>query len=258
MNMALSEIEKHLKALRLHGMNSTLSTRITQANQGDSFAQVFACLLQDELDSRNSRLINTRFKASGLKERPTLTEFDWSFNPKLPKKEIYELVSGKFITDGQDALLIGSPGTGKSHIAKTVAHGAIESGYKVMYREAHSFFEDLFEASQLNRIKKVNKLFAEADLLVIDDLFLRKKMPDQAADDLLDIILTRYSARRSTVISSNRPLEDWGKLLRDNAASSAIVDRLLHRGHLLQFEGRSYRLKEASIRLAANKRKRSG
>ena len=258
MNMTLSEIEKHLKALRLHGMNSTLHARITQANQGDSFAQVFACLLQDELDSRNSRLINTRFKASGLKERPTLTEFDWGFNPKLPKKEIYELVSGKFIRDGQDALLIGSPGTGKSHIAKTVAHGAIESSYKVMYREAHSFFEDLFEASQLNRRKKVNKLFSEADLLVIDDLFLRKKMPEQAADDLLDIILTRYSARRSTLISSNRPLEDWGKLLRDNAASSAIVDRLLHRGHLLQFEGRSYRLKQASLRLAEHKRRGSG
>ena len=258
MNMVLSEIEKHLKALRLHGMNSTLQTRLAQANQGDSFAEVFSCLVQDELDSRNSRLINTRFKASGLKERPTLTEFDWGFNPKLPKKEIYELVSGKFIRDGQDALLIGSPGTGKSHIAKTVAHGAIEAGYKVMYREAHTFFEDLFEASQLNRARKVNKLFSEADLLVVDDLFLRKKMPEQAADDLLDIILTRYSSRRSTVITSNRPLEDWGKLLRDNAASSAILDRLLHRGHLLQFEGRSYRLKEASVRLTEHKRKRSG
>jgi DNA replication protein DnaC len=258
MNMILSEIEKHLKALRLHGMNSTLQTRLAQANQGDSFTEVFSCLVQDELDSRNSRLINTRFKASGLKERPTLTEFDWGFNPKLPKKEIYELVSGKFIRDGQDALLIGSPGTGKSHIAKTVAHGAIEAGYKVMYREAHTFFEDLFEASQLNRAKKVNKLFSEADLLVVDDLFLRKKMPEQAADDLLDIILTRYSSRRSTVITSNRPLEDWGKLLRDNAASSAILDRLLHRGHLLQFEGRSYRLKEASVRLTEHKRKRSG
>jgi DNA replication protein DnaC len=257
MNMALSEIEKHLNTLRLHGMISTLQTRITQANQGDSFAQVFACLVQDELDSRNSRLIESRFKASGLKERPTLTEFDWGFNPKLPKKEIYELVSGKFIRDGQDALLIGSPGTGKSHIAKTVAHGAIQTGYKVMYREAHTFFEDLFEASELKRKKKVNKLFSESDLLVIDDLFLRKKMPEQAADDLLDIILNRYSARRSTVITSNRPLEDWGKLLRDNAASSAIVDRLLHRGHLLQFEGRSYRLKEAAIRLTANKGKRS-
>ena len=258
MNMALPEIEKHLKALRLHGMNSTLSTRITQANQGDCFIEVFGCLLQDELDSRHSRLIETRFKASGLKERPTLTEFDWGFNPKLPKKEIYELVSGKFITDGQDALLIGSPGTGKSHIAKTIAHAAIETGYKVIYREAHTFFEDLFEASELKRKKKVYKLFSEADLLVIDDLFLRKKMPEQAADDLLDIILDRYSARRSTVITSNRPLEDWGKLLCDNAASSAIVDRLLHRGHLLQFEGRSYRLKEASRRLAEHKRKRSG
>ncbi len=258
MNMELSEIEKHLKALRLHGMNDTLHTRLAQANQGDSFVEVFCCLLQDELDSRNSRLINTRFNASGLKERPTLTEFDWGFNPKLPKKEIYELVSGKFIREGQDALLIGSPGTGKSHIAKTVAHGAIESGHKVMYREAHSFFEDLFEASELKRKKKINKLFSEADVLVIDDLFLRKKMPEQAADDLLDIILTRYSCRRSTVITSNRPLEDWGKLLRDNAASSAIVDRLLHRGHLLQFEGRSYRLKEASVRLTEHKRKRAG
>jgi DNA replication protein DnaC len=258
MNMALPEIEKHLKTLRLHGMNSTLQTRLAQANQGDSFAEVFACLVQDELDCRNSRLMNTRFKASGLKERPTLTEFDWGFNPKLPKNEIYELVSGKFIRDGQDALLIGSPGTGKSHIAKTMAHGAIETGYRVMYREAHIFFEDLFEASQLKRTKKVNKLFSEADLLVIDDLFLRKKMPEQAADDLLDIILTRYSSRRSTVITSNRQLEDWGKLLRDNAASSAILDRLLHRGHLLQFEGRSYRLKEASVRLTALKQKRSG
>ena len=249
MNMPVAEIERHLKSLRLHGMNTTLQTRLIQANQGASFLEVFSCLVQDELDCRNSRLMETRFKASGLKERPTLTEFDWGFNPKLPKKEIYELVSAKFIRDGDDALLIGSPGTGKSHISKTVAHAAIQTGYKVAYREAHRFFEDLFEATQLKRRKKVTKHFSEADLLVIDDLFLRKKVPEQAADDLLDIILNRYSSRKSTLISSNRPLEDWGKLLRDNAASSAILDRLLHRGHLLKFEGKSYRLKEASIRL---------
>jgi DNA replication protein DnaC len=91
--------------------------------------------------------------------------------------------------------------------------------------------------------------------LVIDDLFLRKKVPEQAADDLLDVTLNRYSSRKSTLITSNRPLEDWGKLLRDNAASSAILDRLLHRGHLLKFEGKSYRLKEAATRLSENKRK---
>jgi DNA replication protein DnaC len=255
MNMSLAEMEKHLKSLRLHGMIATLDTRIIQANQGASFTEVFACLIQDELDRRKSHLTETRFKASGLTEQPTLTELDWGFNPKLPKKDIYELVTGKFIRDGHDALLIGSPGTGKSHIAKTVANAAILSGYKIVYREAHTFFEDLFEATQLKRRKKINKLFSETDLLVIDDLFLRKKVPEQAADDLLEIILNRYSSKKSTLLTSNRPIDDWGKLLRDNAASSAILDRLLHRGHLLKFEGKSYRLKEAASRLSETKRK---
>ena len=254
MDMPLAEMQKNLRTLRLHGMNATLETRLIQANQGASFAEVFACLVQDEVDCRSSRLLETRFKASGLRERPTLTEFDWSFNPKLPKKEIYELVSGKFIRDGGDALLIGSPGTGKSHIAKTVAHAAIQAGYKVVYREAHTFFEDLFESTQLRRRKKQVKLFSETDLLVIDDLFLRKRVPEQAADDLLETILNRYSSKKSCLLTSNRPLEDWGKLLRDNAASSAILDRLLHRGHLLKFEGRSYRLKEAAVRLAGKQK----
>ena len=255
MDMPLAEIHRHLKALRLHGISATLETRLIQANQGAPFAEVFTCLVQDELDWRSSRICEARLKASGLKEQPTLTEFDWGFNPKLPKKEIYELVSGKFIRDGGDALLIGSPGTGKSHIAKTVANAAIQTGYKVIYREAHIFFEDLFEATQLKRRKKATKLFSETDLLVIDDLFLRKSMPEQAADDLLDIIMNRYSSRKSSMITSNRPLEDWGKFLGDNTASSVILDRLLHRGHLLKFEGKSYRLKEASIRLTENKQK---
>jgi DNA replication protein DnaC len=258
MEIPLAELQKNLKMIRLHGMSATLETRFVQARQGTSFTEVFACLVQDEMDSRNSRLVETRFKASGLPDRPTLTEFDWAFNPKLPKKEIYELVSGKFIRDGEDALLIGSPGTGKSHIAKTVAHAAIQAGYKVIYREAHTFFEDLFESDQLRRRKKVAKLLSETDLLLIDDLFLRKNVPKQAADDLLEIVLNRYASRKSSLITSNRPLEDWGKLLGDNAAASAIQDRLLHRGHLLKFEGRSYRLKEAALRLTEAKQKISG
>jgi DNA replication protein DnaC len=254
MTMSIPEIEKNLEALRLHGMRATLQARVLQANQGGiSFWEALSWLVQDELDSRQSRLIDRRFKASGLDERKIMSEFDWSFNPKLPKKEIFDLMTIQFVQNGEDALLIGSPGTGKSHIAKAIAHAAIQASHHVLYREAHDFFADIFEATQTGKRQKLNKHFTEPELLIIDDLFLRKKMPENAADDLLDIILHRYSKRKSTLITSNRPIEDWGNLLKDNAASSSILDRLLHRGHLLQFEGKSYRLKEASIRLASIK-----
>ena len=259
MSMSMVEIEKQLKALHLSGMLATLESRTLQVNQANAtFIEGLSFLLQDELDHRASRLRQRRFKGSGLKELKTLSDFDWSFNPKLPRKEIYELVTTRFVKNGEDALFIGAPGTGKSHIAKTIAHAAIQSFHKVVYREAHVFFEDIFEANQLNNKKRVYKMFSEADLLVIDDLFLRKKMPEDAADYLLDIIMERYTTKKSTLISSNRPVEDWGLLLKDNAASSAILDRMLHHGHLLKFEGKSYRLKEAAKRLSQRKTDEEG
>ena len=190
-----------------------------------------------------------RFKQSGLSDRKTLTDFDWGFNPKIPKKACFELMTLKFIQGGEDAVLIGAPGTGKSHMAKTIAHAATVSGYRVLYREAHLLFPELFEATQLGIRQKKSKLFSEADLVVIGDLFLRKKLPEDAADDLQEIIMNRYTARKSTLITSNRIIEDWGKCLGDNAVASAILDRLLHHGNLLKFEGKSYRLKEAAFRL---------
>lgn len=257
MPMTVTELEKHLKTLRLHGMAASMQARLLQAQQCQSSPlELLAGLVQDELDARLSRLLERRFNASGLEEKKLMTEFDWSFNPKLPKKEIFELLTGTFIRNNRDALLIGHPGTGKSHTAQAVAHAAIQAGFSVTYREEQTFFEDVFAASQTGKQKKIKKLFCEADLLVIDDLFLRKKVPDHAADALMDVILERYNKKKSTLITSNRPMEDWAKLLGDSAAASAILDRLLHRGHLLKFEGNSYRLKEASKRLALERKKK--
>jgi len=254
--MSRTEIEKSLKALRLSGIQETLETRALQVSQGEvSFMDGFALLIQDEVDRRQSRMIERRFKSSGLRERKILEDFDWSFNPKIPKKACFELVALKFIHQGENALLLGSPGTGKSHIAQSVIHAAINAGYKAVYREAHGLFNELFEANQIGRRKKIMAMLSEVDLLIIDDLFLRKKFPQDAPDDLQEIIINRYGARKSILITSNRVIEDWGACLGDNAVASAIIDRLLHYGHLLQFQGKSYRLKEAASRLLAKGKK---
>lgn len=255
MSMTVPEIDKSLRVLRLSGIAATLGTRSLQATQGElSFIDAFAMLLQDELDRRRTRLIERRFKLSGLPELKTLQDFDWGFNPKTPKHACFELVALKFINDHEDALLIGSPGTGKSHIAKATGHAAIRAGNRVLYREAHVLFQDLFEAAQLGNRKKMMQALADADLLIIDDLFLRK-LPRDAGDDLLEIIMNRYE-KRSTIITSNRIVDDWGKLLSDNTAATAVLDRLMHHANLLKFEGKSYRLHQSATRLAKQKGER--
>lgn len=251
MPMTPIEIERALKQLRLSGIRQTLEARALQAAQCQmAFLDVFTLLLQDELDRRRSKLIERRLSSSGLERRVTLDEFDWGYNPKLPKKACFELLTLKFVGDGEDALLIGHPGTGKSHIAQAVAHAAILAGYKVVCRHADLLFPELFQAAQLKARQKLMDQFLSADLLVIDDLFLARKFPAEAADDFQEIVTQRYRSRKTTMITSNRVIQDWGKFLGDNAMTSALLDRLMHRGHFLRFDGKSWRLKEASARLA--------
>ena len=254
--MSPTEIKETLRGLKLMGMVETFESRSYQHTEGQqSFLETFSLLLKDEKDLKDSRKQERLLKASSLSERTTLSEFDWIFNSKVPKPKILELLNLKFIKSGEDVLLIGSPGTGKSHIAKTIVTNACcTTNYRVLYREAHKLFESLYEARQLGRRKKVYHQLITADLLVIDDLFLRKRLQPEASDDLQEVIMDRYSARKSTFITSNRIVEDWGKCLGDNAVASAILDRLLHRGHLLRFEGKSYRLKSAANRLVKRKK----
>jgi len=155
----------------------------------------------------------------------------------------------KFIERREDALLIGPPGTGKSHVAKAVAHAAILAGHSVFYREAHEYFGEMYQAKTLGSAKRLAHQIRGADLVVLDDLFLRK-LPTDAGEELIELVMNRYE-KASTVITSNRPVEDWPKLIGDVVATAPIFDRLMHHGHLLKFEGRSYRLKEAAARLAS-------
>jgi DNA replication protein DnaC len=255
MSMSMVEIEKALKQLRLSGVRSTLETRIVESQARDlPFLDTFSLILQDELDRRRSRLLERRYQLSGLPERMSLDEFDWGFNPKIPKRHCFELNALKFISEGANAILIGAPGTGKSHVAKAIAYSATRSCYSVVYAEADELLATVAQLVSANERRKVLKPVLDADLLILDDLFLARKIAIDSADDLQTILHKRYKRNLSTVITSNRPIADWGKYLGDTALASTLLDRLMHRSRLLEFVGSSYRLKEASLRLAQEKK----
>jgi DNA replication protein DnaC len=249
MPMSITELERALRGLRLSGMIATLQARAQQvASHEMNFIEAFSWMIQDELDRRRSRLLDRRFTGSGLTERKSLQDIDWSYNPKLPKRALLELATLAFIDAKENALLIGRPGTGKSHAAKALALTAVQRGYKVLYREAHVLIEEVHQARELGELKKYRAQLQAADLLVIDDLFLRR-LPSTAGEELADVPMSRYE-KLSTVVTSNRPVEDWAALLGDVVVVTPLLDRLMHHGHLLKFEGKSWRLRESAARLA--------
>jgi DNA replication protein DnaC len=250
--MNMTEIERALRELRLSGIADTLPTRVMQAQAAQQpFLETLGAMLQDELDRRRSRLLDRRYKRSGLAERQTLADFDWRFNPKLPRAACFEMHTLKFVAEGANALVIGKPGTGKSHVAKAVAYQATLSGYDVRYVEADTEFARYGLASAAEQALQL-KDWVEADLLVLDDLFLARRIADVSAELLQAIVHQRYKLRRAIVITSNRVVQDWGKYLGDATMATTILDRLMHRCVMLEFEGRSYRLKEAAARIALN------
>jgi len=239
--MNQAELERALRTLRLGGMAQTLETRLLQA-QTEQLAAIdfLSALVSDELTRRADRLLERRRKQAQFRDaNKTLDNFDFDFNRKMNKKLVFELASGQFITKAEDALFLGPPGTGKSHLAQAIGFAAIQQGHRVIYREAHLLIEEIAEATLEGTRKELLSRLSEVSLLIVDDLGMRK-LPATAAEELLELIMRRYE-RASTLLTSNRPVDDWGKLLGDTAAVTALLDRMLHHGHVLKCGPRSWR-----------------
>jgi DNA replication protein DnaC len=244
--MNLIELQRSLRQLRLGGIAAVLETRLRQA-QAEPMAPIdlISCLVSDELTRRSDRLLERRRKQAGFRDpHKTLDNFDFSFNPKISRSLVFDLATAAFIGRREDALFLGPGGTGKSHLAQAIGQAAIQQGYRVLYRETHILLEELAEAVIDGSRKQYMESITTVPLLIIDDFGMRK-LPQTAAEDLLEIIMRRYE-RASTLLTSNRPVEDWGKLLGDAAAVGAMLDRLLHHGHLLKCGPRSWRTKTAA------------
>src|SRR5512143_1896945 len=244
--MNLIELDRALRQLRLGGMAGVLETRLRQA-QAEPMAPIdlISCLVSDELTRRADRLLERRRKQAGFRDaNKTLDNFEFSFNPKMNRSLVFDLAAGAFIQKREDALFLGPGGTGKSHLAQAIGHAAIQQGHKVLYRETHLLLEELADATLDGTRKQYMESVSTVPLLIIDDFGMRK-LPQTAAEDLLEIIMRRYE-RASTLLTSNRPVDDWGKLLRAVAAGGSMPDRLLHHGHVLKCGPRSWRTKSAT------------
>ena len=256
--MSYAALLTSLRNLKLSGMAQSLEIRLQEAQSHQlSHAEFLELAVQDEVLLRSDRQIARRIKSAQFRDHKTLDDFDWSFNTSLPRKQVFDLATCRFIREAKDVLWLGPPGLGKSHLVQALGQQAIKQGHTVLYRSVFDLVRDfLHEEVQLSSEKVLAK-FLKPDLLIIDDMGM-KQLPKRSGEYLFEVVMRRYETR-STMMTSNRPLEDWGKLLGDVPSATAILDRFLHHATILTLTGRSYRLRhQAPEQPAKTTRKTAG
>ncbi len=236
----IDELLPILKKLKLTGLLSTLDIRRAQAVDDNlSYEEFLLRIFCDEMERRDAKQLKQRLNKANFEHAKTLEDFDFHFNPKIPKAKIVDLSTCNFIHKHENVLLVGQAGTGKSHIAQSIGNRACRQGYSTTFLSAQKMFSSLKAARADNSFEKAIENLAKPDLLIIDDLGLRT-LRDNEPDDLHDLIKSRYE-NGSTIITSNRAVEEWYPLFNNPLMASAAMDRLLHHVHVIEIEGESYR-----------------
>lgn len=241
--------EVDLSALGLHEMAASLPDYVRMVAAGErGFASALEEMTRVEVAAREVRITNQRIRSSGFPYVKGLADFDWDFQPSVPRAEIEELATLRFVERAENVLFVGSPGVGKTHLAVALGIEAVRAGREVRFVDCARLVEDLEDASSRGILKKRLKHYAHSRLLIIDELGYLD-VGSVGADLLFQLILTRYE-QRSTIITADVGIGGWGRVFGDDVAASAIADRVCHHCHhchhchLVKIAGRSYRLKD--------------
>ena len=237
-----ANLREQLRELRLSGLSQSLEVRLQEARSSRlDYAEFLELILEDEMMTRRDRQIDRRMKAAAFRDQKSLEDFDFNFNTTVKRRQIYDLAAGDFVRKHRDAILVGPPGVGKSHLIQSIGRQLIRDGYTVYYRSIFDCVRDFLHDEAFEGHERILNRYLKPDLLILDDMGM-KQLPKKSGEFLFEIIMRRHELR-STMMTSNRPLEDWGKLIGDVPAATAILDRFLESAEVIQITGRSFRLR---------------
>lgn len=237
------KLEQLLERLKLDHLQASLDTLCEHASKSDiSYREFLEQALSQEWGGRHQKGFESRLKQARLPWVKTLEQFDFSFQPSIDRKVVRELSGLGFVERGENVILLGPPGVGKTHLAVALAVKAAEAGHRVMFSSLDKLVSTLVRAKQENRLERQLQQFSYPRVLVLDEIGYLPMNREEAS--LFFRLINRRYEKASIILTSNKSFSDWGEVFGDHVIATAILDRLLHHSTTLNIKGESYRLKD--------------